>query len=439
VIPRAIETALKFRAMARWCFLLLWIAPVNYAFPQSLPQERTFSESKATVERALKSLQPAISGRLPVLDGFVVPGEHSLEHFQRGYYQCTVQVNSTASGGALVRVTAKITAWYTDQTPEKSGYRVLPSNGRLEGDLLAQLEQALSNGTLSSTDASARSEGTSPAAGNPHSATPPPTLSAPMPRLPDTGNPLSSGLRGSAGTSRTADQDRSTANAVAERHRQELTTEAQSLEEILRNQSHPDNLVAVKKDGTPVLGSPAEGAKVLFSATAEDEFEILDMNADWVHVRISGLSRGWIRRSSLEMPASSSAAEAPSSKPQTMPAQPFQIENEETASFPGEWEPLRGKTVEIVTVQKATNTSDPDPSVKLAFAKSLFEKEYAELKQTGASPAGIVLIFDSADGGMIAAPIPVLQQWKAGDLSEQAFWRRCFFDPPEMTSSSPSQ
>ncbi len=33
-----------------------------------------------------------------------------------------------------------------------------------------------------------------------------------------------------------------------------------------------------------------------------DEFELLDFNADWVHVRISGLSRGWIWRNSVEMP-----------------------------------------------------------------------------------------------------------------------------------------
>ena len=51
-----------------------------------------------------------------------------------------------------------------------------------------------------------------------------------------------------------------------------------------------------------MLTSPNQGAKVLFLAAAEDEFEILDSNPNWVHVRISGLSRGWIRRSSLEMP-----------------------------------------------------------------------------------------------------------------------------------------
>ena len=41
------------------------------------------------------------------------------------------------------------------------------------------------------------------------------------------------------------------------------------------------------------------------------------------------------------------------------------------------------------------------------------------------------MIFDSDDGGMIAATLPALRQWKSGTLSDEAFLRRCFFDPPE--------
>ena len=42
-----------------------------------------------------------------------------------------------------MRVTAKITAWYSDSTPALSGYRVLPSNGRIETDLLDHLGELL--------------------------------------------------------------------------------------------------------------------------------------------------------------------------------------------------------------------------------------------------------------------------------------------------------
>jgi hypothetical protein len=44
-----------------------------------------------------------------------------------------------------------------------------------------------------------------------------------------------------------------------------------------------------------------------------------------------------------------------------------------------------------------------------------------------------VVIFDSADGGMIAATFATLQQWKAGALSDAALWHQCFFDPPELS------
>jgi hypothetical protein len=40
------------------------------------------------------------------------------------------------AGATVVRLSAKITAWYVDRDVAKSGYEVLASNGRLELDLL---------------------------------------------------------------------------------------------------------------------------------------------------------------------------------------------------------------------------------------------------------------------------------------------------------------
>src|SRR5271166_1270948 len=42
----------------------------------------------------------------------------------------------------------------------------------------------------------------------------------------------------------------------------------------------------------------------------------------------------------------------------------------------------------------------------------------------------------SVGGGMIAATLPTLQQWKAGTLSDAALWHQCFFDPPETFTES---
>jgi hypothetical protein len=424
---------------------VLW-ARVSSA--QSASYERTFAQSKSAVEKSLKELQPSTSGRLPVLDGFTRPGDRPLDRFQRGYYQYVIEVSSTPAGETLVRVSAKITAWYTDPASSKSGYQVLPSNGRLETDFLDRLEDALGGGASSSTASPRASSATSPPGSKTAVSTP--AVSAPIPNAGIPAGSMASSkfpsapanspfkLGNAVGSGRAASLE--TQKALADKHMEELTKEAKGLEEILHNQAHPNNLVSVKKSDTPVLGSAIEGAKVLFLATAEDEFEILDMNASWVHVRISGLSRGWIRRSSLEMPAtfaSDAKVENPASPSAT---EHFQVKDEQIASFPGTWEPLHGKTVKILTVQKISGTAaETGAQAKLEFARSLFAKEYAELTQASTTAAGVVLIFDSEDGGMAAATLPVLQQWKAGTLSDQAFWRRCFLDPPETFISQTAQ
>jgi hypothetical protein len=212
------------------------------------------------------------------------------------------------------------------------------------------------------------------------------------------------------------------------------------LEEIFKNQAHPKNLVAVKKSGTPVVGTASLTAKTLFLASAHDEFEMLDFNRDWVHVRISGLSRGWIWRTNLEMPDSIAESDLPTpAVPYPVAADLFHVTREEKASFPGDWGPLRGKTVKIVSVEKINESAkDSGPQIRWEFAKSVLDKDYAELAQKTQELAGIVLIFDSVDGGMIAVALPTLQQWKAGKLSDAALWHQCFFDPPETFGPSGS-
>ena len=93
----------------------------------------------------------------------------------------------------------------------------------------------------------------------------------------------------------------STPKAEPERTRLEAEIE-RDCKRVSRIQAHPKNHGAVKKSGTAVVSKPSLSAKPMFLATAHDEFEILNYNQDWVHVRISGLSRGWIWRNDLEMP-----------------------------------------------------------------------------------------------------------------------------------------
>jgi hypothetical protein len=122
------------------CALLLFtFLPHDSASQSAEASERAFSQSKNSIEQMLKRLQPAMGGRLPVLEGFVASSDRSLDRYRRAYFQSTVQVSANPSGGSVVRVTTKITAWYVDPEASHSGYRVLTSNGRLESDLLDQL------------------------------------------------------------------------------------------------------------------------------------------------------------------------------------------------------------------------------------------------------------------------------------------------------------
>ncbi len=383
-----------------------------------------------------------MAGRLPVLDGFAKAGQHSLDRYQRGYYQTSVQVSATAAGRSLVRVTTKVTAWYNDPASSRSGYELLTSNGRLEADLLDQLEEQLASGLAgptaneasAATQPSARPSPVQPSAAQTSArGAAEPTISAPAPKFPDTERTFP------AAVSQGLAEQAQASGGIADRPNSAQQAEIQSLEEILKNQGHPKNLVAVKKSGTPVVGSPSLTAKPLFLASLHDEFEMLNFNTDWVHVRISGLSRGWIWRNSVDMPEGIPDTDVPPVKAQATAADLYHVMREEIAQFPGDWEPLRGKNVKIVSVQKADeNAKEGGPKERLEYVKFLLEKNYSELAQKPAELAGLVVIFDSADGGMVAATMATLQQWKAGKLSDSALWHKCFFDPPETFDTAGS-
>jgi hypothetical protein len=484
------------------CHRAIWLTVVCLAclsipgrvHGQTNSSERTFTESKAEIDQAVRAIQTNLSGRLPVLDGFASAGDHPLEQYRRGYYQATVDVTSVSGAKCVVRVTVKVTAWHSDPQNAHSSYELLMSNGRIESDLLDQLSDQLNTQTASSKnpvrsnsasqprDASpsiaaspatakpdvgasstsakpsnpqpANATASAPAASNTtatNAAAPPKTLNV-QPNnnsskaepgspaadkasaAPTNGNPFSQSMKSSLSADEIASA-RPVAPPMAKSD-SALQSEFESLQEVLKNQAHPKNLVAVRKSGTAVVDSPSLNAKTLFMASLHDEFEMLDFNRDWVHVRISGLSRGWIWRNSVEMPEG-----IPDTLADPGPATAsdlFHVVREETAQFPGDWEPLRGKNVKILSVQKTDeNSRDAGPRQRLEYTKFLLDKSYAEITQKPQNLAGIVVIFDSADGGMIAATVAALQEWRAGTLTDSALWHKCFFDPPETFDSAP--
>lgn len=113
------------------------------ASAQVVPYARSYAKPKDQVEQALKELQAYSGQKIPILDGFVGSVGKPLDHYERGFYQFTIELLPGDSGATIVRLSAKITAWYADRDVTKSGYDVLPSNGRLELDLLDRLQEKL--------------------------------------------------------------------------------------------------------------------------------------------------------------------------------------------------------------------------------------------------------------------------------------------------------
>jgi hypothetical protein len=431
------------RFFARGLFLAAFaIACTTNAAAQDAPAERIFRHSQVEIEKAVQSLRNSSSGRLPVLDGFVGNVEQPLERYERAYYQCAVQITPRVTGDAIVRVTSKITAWYASANPAEAGYRALPSNGRLENDYLDRLAESLDGKSAPPSAAPSVAPSPAPAA---VTARPNLKLDIPSPNVRTYGSAAASVATAPSAEAKPAAPS-SPAGEEAERLRkqretsekrmQQLNTELQSLLELQRTQVYPKNLAIVRKSGTPVLAKPQEGARVLFAADLHDEFEILDLEPNWVHVQISGPSRGWIRRAQLDLPEGFLAPSGKAVSPEAAPSAEkpsFQVVREESGLFPGKWEPLQGKTVKIIWVQLAAQPlpiQDSSAQARRLFAKSLFWKALAE--PPAATPiAGVVLILDAADGGEAAATLATLQQWKSGAISEEAFWQQCYLDPPE--------
>src|SRR5258708_12142815 len=121
----------------------LWAGEASRA--QSNGLDRSFPQSKDTVEKVLKQMQTATAGRLPVVDGFATAADYPLDRYRRGYYQSKFQVSATPAGGSVVRVSVQVTAWYSDPVAAHSGYQVLTSNGRLGADPLDQLARQLNS------------------------------------------------------------------------------------------------------------------------------------------------------------------------------------------------------------------------------------------------------------------------------------------------------
>lgn len=395
---------------------------------QDSTYQRDFSSTPSAVQAAVKSVSTNSKGRLPTLEGFVQSTQADVERYDKGFYECTFLISPAANGRMTVRVIAKLTAWYNDADASKSGYRVLPSNGRLEADALDRIAEILSPGSTSTALANVPGSGVvsrspektaSPSDSDAHNDVAGSDMVSPHGEANEVALPPGTTLE-SLRAMRLEEEKKSEA----------LSTYIKNLEEIQQNQAHPNDLAAVRKNKTPIFAKPAETAQLLMNADAQDEFEVLGLEGPWVHVQISGVSRGWIRRSQLEMPAGFGESSDTTATNAQAPAI-FKVAKEGSSSFQGNWAPLQGKAVRFEWVEPASPTLPTTRQEKLSFAKNVFLNVYQNAASSQPAAAGIVVVFDSADGGQVAATMASVAELAKGSLSDSAFWRKCSLDPPD--------
>jgi hypothetical protein len=91
-------------------------------------------------------------------------------------------------------------------------------------------------------------------------------------------------------------------------------------------------------ESASTVPTPKEPRKIrggLFQAAANDEFEFLDGDSEWIHVGISGDSRGYLLRSSVDVPEKIAARlEWPATASAEEKFTGFRMEREETSTFP---------------------------------------------------------------------------------------------------------
>jgi hypothetical protein len=139
------------RAFALFFVGLLLVGQAWAQADSSPAVERKFPCSVDVMQKALQQIGGFGGGKLPIVDGFVTATSAQLERLERPYYQYRVHLRPVDPNTTAISVEAMISAWYADPDPARAEYRSLPSNGRLESDLLDRLQRALGGSTAPST------------------------------------------------------------------------------------------------------------------------------------------------------------------------------------------------------------------------------------------------------------------------------------------------
>jgi len=430
--------------------------------------EREWPFPAALVKRDLERLKAYDGQRLPTLEGFVTAQVKHLELYEQPYYQYHVTITPIDSKSSKVKVEAKITAYFADLRTAHSEYRTLPSNGRLESDLLDRLSRQLPS------VAATNSTGVQPIAADPtsslraESATPAPAVhheaigigSAP----PSIASAAASSGMSSVGAS-VSGPEQQLDSVLAQRQTvreksDSVQAQIQALQSGKLSVAHPE-FASVRHSGVGVMSRTNYGGPIIFRAQEEDQFEVVEIQGEWTKVKLgasasSSATTGWIETDELTIPDSVRAAaakpEAPQGQPTAAPMQQaktavapashkpadlgFWVSREEVTTFAGDWSHLKGKSVLYVYAQPRGLLSDlASDDTRLAYAKRIFETRVE--KSTSSTPYdGIVVVFLGTKGGVAAATLGDIRQWVQGSLPDGAFVSRCSVDLPGQLAVS---
>lgn len=392
---------------------------------------RTYPYRVEAVKRSLEQIGAFGGGKLPVVDGFVSSLVADIDHYERPYYQYRVQLDQGDGTATTVKVEARITAWYADADSAHSQYRSLPSNGRLENDLLDRLQDALS-----------------PSMAKPRMAVPvrsSPTGAAPADSLnhPDTNPaPAAKPTPPVKPVAPASPQEQLDAILAQRQEVREKTTAVLAKLDALKaasdKSSSNSRFASVKHSGVGVMSRKNFGGPVLFRAQSEDEFEVQSTESGWATVKLADGSTGFIQADELTLPAG--LVENPAPVAAEGAAQPskasdpdldFWVSREDVNMFSGDWARLKGKKVLFVYAQPRGLLSDvAGDDAKLAYAKRIFTNRLRSVNQLATGVEGVVVVFMGNRGGVAAATLTDIQQWVTGDIGDEAFVNRCSLDPP---------
>jgi hypothetical protein len=446
-----IPTPARFFAVSV-CFaalLLLAAAAAKSTSAQAVPVERSYGHSLDEVQRALQELDVEATSRLPFLDGFVSARANSLDRLENPRYVLRSDLVRVGPSETIVRISAKITAWYQNSDASHSEYRAIPSNGRLESDFLDRLSARLDP----ASNAHAETGAEAPSAADQQARTLAPSSES-RPSISAGANAAVAKLSRNAPDQATQIEALRAQRKAREAAAGDLNAQIAKLQVAAKERTNQTGMAIIHRAHTPVFEKADQTSRILLHANAEDEFSVIDVRGGsagaasaWVHVQLENGKQGWVRAGQLETAAeaaeTSGAAQGHSADSAADPAVDragnqttnagavhFAPASEEIKTFSGDWAALKGKPVLFVFAQPNGALSD-DSLVhsQVAFAKQTFEIGLNQATHSQETLAGVVVVFLGPKGGIAAATLPDIRRWRDGIISDKLFLSRCSLDP----------